>query len=76
VLQQKEHYSPYVFEDKAAELLAQNTKLKADFELVKSKIRDDGKEMTAAEQLEWIYKHSSHYEKEHNRLPVFKVLSL
>jgi hypothetical protein len=74
VLQQKEHYSPYVFEDKAAEILAKSPKLKVEFEIAKSTHRDTGSEMSAAEQLEWVYEHSSHYEKEHNRLPVFKVL--
>jgi len=74
VLQQKEHYSPYVFEDKAAELLAKSPKLKAQFELAKTEKQRTGNEMTGAEQLDWVYKHSSHYEKEYNRLPVFKVL--
>lgn len=74
VLQQKEHYSPYVFEDKAAEILNDNPTLKG--RLLKAKYLETDAEggMTAAEQLDWVYKHSAHYEKEHNRLPVFKVL--
>lgn len=73
VLQQKEHYSPYVFEDKAAEILAKSPKLKAEFELAKTTLQGTSSQMTAAEQLEWVYKHSAHYEKEHRRLPVFKL---
>ncbi len=69
VLQQKEHYSSYVFEDRAAALLEKDSDLKAEFELMKQS-KDS---ITAQEQLNWIYKHSPHYEKEHNRLPVFKV---
>ena len=69
VLQQKEHYSSYVFEDRAAALLEKDSDLKAGFELMKQS-KDS---ITPKEQLNWIYKHSPHYEKEHNRLPVFKV---
>ncbi len=69
VLQQKEHYSAYVFEDRAAELLEKDACLKADFELMKQS-KDS---ITPQEQLSWIYKNSPHYEKEYNRLPVFKV---
>ena len=69
VLQQKEWYSDYVFEDRAAELLEKDAGLKADFELMKQS-KDS---ITPQEQLSWIYKNSPHYEKEYNRLPVFKV---
>jgi hypothetical protein len=71
VLQQKEWYSSYVFEDKASQLLINNEKLKIKFEAKKNtdkKFRDSPRE-----QLYWIYKHSSHYEKEHMRLPVFRI---
>jgi hypothetical protein len=73
VLQQKEHYSDYVFEDKAAGLLAKSPKLKAQLATAKHTETDTVGGMTPAEQLDWVYKHSSHYEKEHNRLPVFKI---
>ncbi len=69
VLQQKEWYSDYVFEDRAAELLEKDSGLKADFELM----RQSKDSTTPQEQLSWIYKNSPHYEKEYNRLPVFKV---
>ncbi len=38
ILQRKEHYSPYVFEDKAKEILADNPALKAKFD---AKIEED-----------------------------------
>ncbi|MGB0850925.1 MAG: M14 family metallopeptidase [Bacteroidia bacterium] len=74
VLQQKEHYSAYVFEDRAADLLANNPALKAQFEKAKQSKASSRGGMTAPEQLEWIYKHSPHSEKELKKLPVFKVL--
>ena len=74
VLQQKEHYSAYVFEDKAAELLKNNEELRIQFEFATHQGIDTPVNISAEEKLDWVYKHSSHYEKEHNRLPVFKTL--
>jgi len=71
ILQQKEGYSAYVFEDIAAELLAQNLALKQQFQ---EKLKND--EAFASNprtQLDFIYKNSPHYEKAHLRLPVFKL---
>jgi hypothetical protein len=48
--------------------------LKAQFEEAKSKSTENREKMTAQEKLEWVYTHSLHYEKEHNRLPIFMVL--
>ena len=71
ILQQKEWYSPYVFEDKAAMLLKKDRKLRMDF-LNKKKLEKAFRENPQA-QLYWIYQHSPHYEKEHMRLPVFRI---
>ena len=71
VLQQKEGFSPYVFEDIAKELLAKNEDLRTEFQ---SKLEED--EAFAGNwyaQLDWIHKHSDHYEKAHLRYPVFRV---
>ena len=71
ILQQKEGYSSYVFEDVAEQLLAENPSLKKEFE---EKLKAD--ELFAKNprmQLNFIYKNSPHYEKAHLRLPVFKV---
>jgi hypothetical protein len=71
ILQQKEGYSAYVFEDIAAEILAKNPALKKQF---KDKLKST--EVFANNpraQLDFIYKNSKHYEKAHLRLPVFKT---
>ncbi|WP_062059938.1 M14 family metallopeptidase [Aquimarina longa] len=71
ILQQKEGFSPYVWEDKAAELLKDNEKLRALFNLKK-------KDSTFANnwymQLDWIHKQSEHYEKAHMRYPIYRIL--
>ncbi len=70
-LQQKEWYSNYVFEDKAADILNKNEVLKMEFE--QKKRVDDAFAKNAQAQLYWIYKHSEHYELSHNRLPIFRI---
>lgn len=72
VLQQKEYFSAYVFEDLAKELLEQNAALKSEFETKKAsdkKFSDSG-EM----QLDWIYSHSEYYEKSHMEYPVYRIV--
>ncbi|PQJ82470.1 hypothetical protein BTO16_07705 [Polaribacter glomeratus] len=71
VLQSKEGYSAYVFEDIAEKFLAENPQIKNEYE---AKLNSD-KEFTenANTQLDWIYEKSPHNEKEYLRLPVFKV---
>ena len=69
ILQQKEGYSAYVFEDVAEVLLAQNPSLKKQFE---EKLQnDEAFAKNPRSQLNFIYKNSSHYEKAHLRLPIF-----
>jgi len=70
-LQQKEWYSAYVFEDKAAQLLVENRELKMEFEQKKKDDKEFAKNAQA--QLYWIYKQSKHYELSHNRLPIFRI---
>ncbi|MFK8058562.1 MAG: M14 family metallopeptidase [Polaribacter sp.] len=71
ILQQKEGYSGYVFEDVAEEFLAKNPLIKKDFE---EKMKND-KEFAEnpRAQLNFIYKKSPNYEPAHLRLPVFKI---
>ena len=68
ILMQKEYFSSYVFEETAKELLDQNSSLKALFN--KKKEEDADFASNARQQLDFIYKHSSYYEKTHNRYPV------
>lgn len=72
ILQQKEHYSDYVFEDSAAKILKENPILKAELEAKKQNDREFAKNPEA--QLNWIYKNSAHYEKAHMQYPVYRVL--
>jgi hypothetical protein len=72
MLQQKEGYSDYVFEDSATQILKENPKLKAEFDLKK---QSDVNFINNPEaQLDWIYKHSAYYEKAHLHYPVYRIL--
>ena len=71
ILQQKEGYSAYVFEDIAEAFLADNPTIKNLFEEKLKKDAAFAKNPRA--QLDFIYKKSPHYEPAHLRLPVFKL---
>lgn len=71
ILQQKEGFSPYVWEDMAMQLLATNPQLQIDFNLMKSFDADFANNWYA--QLDWLHKQSPNYEKAHLRYPVYRV---
>lgn len=71
ILQQKEGFSPYVWEDQAKELLMKNEELKTVFEAKKAAEPDFAKSWYA--QLDWLHKQSDHYEKAHLQYPVCRV---
>ncbi len=71
ILQQKEGYSDYVFEDLAADLLARDPQLKEKLEAQKRS--DAAFAADAVAQLDFVYRHSPYYEKTHRRYPVFRV---
>ena len=71
ILQSKEGYSAYVFEDLAAAYLAENPQLKTALETAKSENEELAKSGSA--QLKWVYENSPWKEKEHNRYPVYRV---
>jgi hypothetical protein len=71
ILQQKEGFSPYVWEDKAQQLLRSHPKLQIDFNLKKSFDKDFANNWYA--QLDWLHKQSENYEKAHLQYPVYKV---
>ncbi|RZJ68906.1 MAG: hypothetical protein EOO45_14280 [Flavobacterium sp.] len=71
ILQQKEYFSAYVFEDTAALLLKNNATLRADFELKKR--NDKGFADDGEAQLDWIYRQSDYYEKSHMQYPVYRI---
>ena len=72
ILQQKEHFSAYVFEDRAYELLQSDSELKKAFE--DKKENDPGFAKDSNAQLDYIYHHSPHYEKTHRVYPVGRKL--
>ena len=71
ILQQKEGFSPYVWEDKAFELLENNPALQKEFE--RKKIKDPLFAKNGYEQLDWLHKQSEYYEKAHLRYPIVKI---
>ncbi len=72
VLQQKEGYSAYVFEDLAVEILKKNPSLKE--KLDKKKAEDKAFAENGSAQLDWIYKNSQYYESSHLSYPVYRIL--
>lgn len=70
ILQQKEYFSDYVFEDTAAKLIKENNSLKTEFE--KKKQEDKTFADNADAQLDWIYRHSPYYERTHMEYPVYR----
>lgn len=71
ILQSKEGYSAYVFEDLAAAFLKENPVLRKALE--EAKEADENLRNNAAAQLRWIYERSPWKEQEHNRYPVYRV---
>ena len=72
ILQQKEYFSPYVFEDLAVEILAKNPELKKQLEEKKKADPEFAKSGYA--QLTFIYKNSEHYEPTHQVYPVGRLM--
>ncbi len=71
ILQQKEGFSPYVWEDKALELLNNNQKLKEEFEHRKKDLTEFKGNWYA--QLDWLHKQSEYYESAHLQYPVYRL---
>ncbi len=71
ILQQKEGFSPYVFEDTAIEILEQNTVLRDS--LIAKKEREPSFANNWYAQLDYIFKHSQLYERAHLSYPIYRV---
>ena len=71
ILQQKEGFSPYVWEDKAILFLESNPEIKRAFE--EKKTSDPNFANNWYAQLDWIHKKSPNYEKAHLRYPIVRV---
>jgi hypothetical protein len=72
ILQQKEGYSDYRWEDVAAEYLKNNPDLKKKLE--EKKLTDAKFVTNASAILDFIYKNSPYYEPVHNRYPIYKIM--
>jgi hypothetical protein len=72
ILQQKEHFSAYVFENYALTILNEHPELNE--ELNKAKAVDSLLAKSTYQQLDFIYQRSNHREKEYLRYPVFRVM--
>lgn len=68
-LQQKEYFSPYVFEEKALEILHQKPWLKEELEILKA--ANASFRESSWEQLYFIYKNSELFEESYYLLPIF-----
>ena len=71
ILAQKEHFSAYVFEDVAAEMLRKDATLKEKLE--ERKKSDEAFAKSGAAQLEFIYRNSPYSEKSYLRYPVYRL---
>ena len=74
VLQQKEYFSPYVFEKTAEKLLTENQALRDAFETRKKTDPMFASDRRA--QLTYLYQRSDNYEKSHRKYPVARLLQL
>ena len=72
ILQQKEWFSSWHFDDEAAQILADNPALKIEFEAIK--LEDKKFATNHFAQLYFIYQHSEHYEITHNRYPIYRLI--
>ncbi|WP_077924014.1 M14 family metallopeptidase [Spirosoma sp. 209] len=71
ILDQKEYFSDYIFEDTAAELLRNDPALRQ--KLADKRASDKAFAENADAQLSFIYKQTPYFEKTVNRYPVFRL---
>jgi len=71
ILQQKEGFSPYVWEDMAQQFLKTNPEVQKAFD--HKKATDTAFANNWYAQLDWIFKESDHYEKAHLQYPVYRI---
>ena len=71
ILQQKEYFSDYVFEDVAAGILEKDPALKT--QLQEKRNSDPEFAKNAAAQLDFVYRHSKYYEQSANRYPIYRI---
>jgi len=72
ILQQKEGFSPYVFEDTALALLQNDSVLRTEFNAKKQLEKEFSENWYA--QLSWLFKRSENYEKVHMQYPIYRIM--
>ncbi|MBA3898590.1 MAG: hypothetical protein H0X62_00015 [Bacteroidetes bacterium] len=72
ILQQKEYFSAYIFEEIAEKLLKENEALRMDFE--QKQATDKEFASNAYAQLNFIYQRSTYFEKSYLRFPVYRIV--
>ncbi len=72
ILQQKEGFSPYVFEDLAMEILEKDPDLRSLFTQKKKEDTNFGKD--SYKQLEFIYNQSKYRESNYLKYPIYRVI--
>lgn len=74
ILQRKEYFSPYIFEETAEEMLASDPTLRKEFD---ARIGEDKAfAESRSAQLQFLYERSKHAEKANRRYPIARLLSL
>ncbi len=71
ILDRKEGFSDYAFEDDALKMLEENPVLKQQFEAWK--LANPEKTINSHEVLNFIFMHSPYYEVEHRRYPIYRM---
>lgn len=71
ILQQKEGFSAYVFEELARDMLEADEALRLEFE--QKKLSDAAFSADSNAQLQWLYERSPHYETAHLQYPIYRL---
>lgn len=74
ILQRKEYFSGYVFEETAEKMLTEDASLRKDFETKRETDADFASDRDA--QLRFLYERSKHNEPEYRRYPIARLLEL
>lgn len=74
ILQQKEGFSPYVFEDEALKILKNDEALRKAF--LTKKETDLAFAGNWYAQLDWVFKHSKYYEAAHLQYPIYRIVKV
>ncbi|MEL6107792.1 MAG: hypothetical protein AAFU85_17340 [Planctomycetota bacterium] len=74
ILQRKEYFSPYVFEDTAEKMLASDPALRKAFDAQID--NDEAFAESRSAQLQFLYERSKHAEKANRRYPIARLLLL